>query len=169
MRDASDLPRPAGPLVLRAPRKNAVMFAVTSLIPAALLGALTLRAWTAGRTGSFGIAGGVLATAVALGVAAYLFAYAFRACLLVHDTGIERVGVFRRRVVGWVNVAKIAFNPHHHWFFVTAANGARLWLPADVTGAAQFARVALRRLPPAVLAADADVREVLEELAAEGP
>jgi hypothetical protein len=158
---------PVEPIVIRPPRKNGILLGLAALVPAALFGALTLRSWNAGRTGAAGIVVGALVTLVAILVAAYLVARALRARILVHETGLERVGVFRRHVVGWTRVAKIAFNPHHHWFFVTAGDGTRLWLPADVAGMGDVARLALRRLPPAVLQRDEVVREVLEELAAE--
>lgn len=155
-----------GRIVLRPPRRNAVMLGITALIPAALLGALTARAWMAGEAGVAGVLVGVVATLLVLSAAAYQFAYAVRAHLVVHDTGIERVGVFRRRLVGWGGMAKVAFNPVNHWFVVTLAGGSHLWLPADIAGMGEFATVALRRLPPAVLqTADPVVREVLEELA----
>jgi hypothetical protein len=161
------VPPSDGHIVLRPPRRNAVMLGITALIPTALLGSLTARSWQLGRTGPAGLAAGVVATLLVLAVAVYQFAYAFRAHLLVHDTGIERVGVFRRRLVGWKRIAKIAFNPANHWFVVTVAGGSHMWLPADLAGMGDFAVVALRRIPPPVLqAADPVVREVLEELAA---
>lgn len=161
------VPPSDGHIVLQPPRRNAVMLGITALIPAALLGSLTLRSWQAGATGPAGLAGGVVATLLVLAVAVYQFAYAFRAHLLVHDTGIERVGTFSRRLVGWKGITKIAFNPANHWFVMTVAGGAHLWLPADLAGMGDFADVALRRLPSPVLqAADPVVREVLEELAA---
>jgi len=159
------VPWSAGPLMIRPPRKNAVMFGITALIPAALLGALTFRSWDLGRTGPMGLLVGIVATVLALAFATYQFAYALRARLLVHDTGIERIGVSRRRLVGWGSIAKIAFNPAQHWFFLTVSDGSHLWLPADVMGMPEFAQIALRRLPPAVLQADPVVREVLDELA----
>lgn len=162
------VPRTEGPLMIRPPRRNAVMFGITALIPAALLGAVTFRAWDLGRTGALGLLGGIVATVPVLAFAAYQFAYAFRARLVVHDTGIERIGVSRRRLVGWGSIAKVAFNPAQHWFFMTVSDGSHLWLPADVTGMPEFAQIAVRRLPPAVLQADPVVREVLDELAAAG-
>ena len=100
-----------------------------------------------------------------MAVAAYEFAYAARARVVVHDTGIERIGVARRRLVGWGSISKVAFNPMNHWFFMTVKDGSHLWLPADMTGMHEFARIALRRLPPAVLQADPLALEVFDELA----
>ncbi len=155
----------AGPLVIRPPRRNAILFGITALIPAAILGSLTFRVWAHGRTGPAGVLAGVVATALVLAFAGYQFASGWRARLVVHDTGIERIGVSRRRLIGWGSIAKIAFNPAQHWFFLTLSDGSHLWLPADVTGMPEFAELALRRLPPAVLQADPVVREVLDELA----
>jgi hypothetical protein len=160
------VPRTAGPLVLRTPPRNAIMFGITALIPTALVGALTYRWWALGRAGLVGLVVGLLASLLFLALAAYQFAYAARARLVVHDTGIERIGVSRRRLVGWGSIAKVAFNPAQHWFFVTASDGSHLWLPADIAGMPEFAQIAVRRLPPAVLQADPVVREVLDELAA---
>jgi hypothetical protein len=143
------------------------MLGITALIPAGLLGSLTARTWQLGQTGPAGLVAGIVATLLALSVAVYEFVYAFRAHLVVHDTGIERVGVFRRRLVAWKSIATIAFNPANHWFVVKATRGSHLWLPVDLAGMDEFAVLALRRLPPAVLqTTDSVVREVLEELAA---
>lgn len=161
------VPPTGGHIVLQPPRRNAVMLGITALIPAALLGSLTFRSWEAGASGPAGLAGGAVATLLVIGVAVYQFAYAFRAHLLVHDTGIERVGVFSRRLVGWKGITEMAFNPANHWFVMTIGGGSHMWLPADLAGMGDFADVALRRLPSPVLqAADPVVREVLEELAA---
>ncbi len=161
------VPPSDGHTVLRPPRRNAVMLGITALIPAALLGSLTVRSWQLGGMGLAGLAGGIVATLLVLAVAVYQFAYAFRAHLLVHDTGLERVGVFTRRLVGWKGITRIAFNPANHWFVVKVVGGSHMWLPADLVGMSDFAVVALRRIPPPVLqAAEPVVREVLEELAA---
>jgi hypothetical protein len=152
-----------GHLVLRTPRRNAIMLGITALIPAGLLGSMTVQL---GQTGPAALLAGLAATLLVLSGAVYAFAYALRAHLVVHATGIERVGVFRRRLVGWQGIAKIAFNPANHWFVMTVADRSHLWLPADLAGMGDFAILALRRLPPAVLQkADPVVREVLEELA----
>lgn len=158
--------RADGALVLKPPRKNGVLMAISALVPAAILGAFTFHTWNVTRSGAAGVLG-IATTLTAVAVAAYLLARAGRACVVVHDTGLESVGVRRRRVVTWKDVSKLAFNPMNHWFFVTVSDGSHLWLPADVPGMDQFARIALRRLPPAVLEADRDAREVLEELAGE--
>lgn len=170
MIDATDAQFHGGddrPLVLRPPRKNAVMLGLTALIPAVLLGSLTARGWGLGRVSVAGFITGLVATALVALIAVYGFASALRTHLVVRDAGLERAGVLRRRFVPWGSISKLAFNPAHHWFVVTAADGSHFWLSADVDGMGDFAVVALRRISPAVLdAADPMVREVLEELAA---
>jgi hypothetical protein len=154
-----------GAFTLRTPRKNAVLLGVCALFPAVLVGMLTIRAWDAGRTGAAGFLLGIVATLGVLAFAAYQFASASRSALLVTDAGIERIGVFQRRLVSWDSISKIAFNPAQHWFFLTVTDGSHLWLPADIAGMGDFAVTALRRLPPLVLrSADPMVREVLDEL-----
>jgi hypothetical protein len=161
----AEAPVTDGPLVIRPPRRNAILFGITALIPAVLLGSVTLTWWRLGHMGAAGLATGVAASVLIAAFAVYQFASAARARMIVHDTGIERVGVFRRRVVGWSTIAKIDFNPAHHWFFLTLTDRSHLWLPADVGGMPEFATIARRRLPPAVLQADPLVREVLDDLA----
>jgi len=155
-----------GRLVLRPPRWNALMLGVTALFPAVLVASLTARARESGQTGTASLLAGVLLTLLVLLAAAYAFAYAVRAHIIVDDAGIERVGVFRRRLVEWESITKVAFNPAQHWFVMTVSNGSHLWLPADLAGMGDVAVLALRRLTPATLRdADPVAREVLDELA----
>ena len=156
--------RPDGALVLKPPRRNGVLMAIGAFVPAVIFGAFTFHTWNVARSGAAGVLG-IAVTLASIAVAVYLLLRADRACVVVHDTGLESVGVQRRRTVAWKDVSKLAFNPMNHWFFVTVSDGSHLWLPADVPGMDEFARIALRRLPPAVLEADRDAREVLEELA----
>jgi hypothetical protein len=160
------VPLTDGQLVLRPPRRNAVMFGITALIPAGLLGSVTARMWQLEKTGPVGLVGGIIVTLLVGFVAVYQFVYALRAHIVVRDTGLERIGAFRRRLVGWGSIAKLAFNPVNHWFVVTVSDGSHFWLPADLAGMGEFAALALRRISPAVLrTSDPVVREVLEELA----
>jgi hypothetical protein len=157
------VPSADGAFTLMPPRRNGVLLGLTALIPAGVLGLVTFAAW---QTGRMGFLPGVVATLLMVAVAAYLFASAVRSRLIVRDTGIERIGVVRHRLIGWTSIAKIAFNPLQHWFFLTMSDGSRLWLPADIAGMGDFATFALRRVRPDVLEkADPVVREVLEELA----
>jgi hypothetical protein len=157
------VPSADGTFTLRPPRRNAFLLGVSALVPAAVLGLLTFQAW---ESGGFGLVASTAATLVALGAAAYVFVSGGGSRLVVRETGLERVGVFRRRVVGWTSVAKIAFNPVQRWFFITASDGSHLWVPTDLAGIGSFASVALRRVRPVVFEGDGGaVREVLEELA----
>ncbi len=156
------VPSADGTFTLMQPRRNAILLGVTALAPAAVLGLLAFQAWD---TGGIEFLATVVATLLVLAVAAYLFASS-RSRLVVRDTGIERIGIFRRRLIGWASIAKIAFNPAQHWFFLTMSDGSHLWVPADIAGAGDFAVVVLRRVRPAALEADGPVvREVLDELA----
>jgi hypothetical protein len=157
------VPAVDGTFTLMPPRRIAIMLGVTALAPAAVLAVVTFQ----GRhAGGFGLAFGIGATLLAFAGAGYLFASAARSRLVVRDTGIERFGVFRRRLIGWNGVARIVFNPAEHWFFITTSDGARLWVPSNIPGIGDFARLALRRVRPAVLDAEGPVvREVLEQLA----
>jgi hypothetical protein len=84
----------------------------------------------------------------------------------VDDAAIERVGVATRRRIAWAEVTRIAYNPTSRWFFVTSAGG-RLWVAENLEGIGDLARIALARLPPAVLQASPHAREALEDIAAE--
>jgi hypothetical protein len=157
------VPAVDGTFTLMPPRRIAFMLGATALAPAAVLGVVTYQGRHAGGLGFYA---GIAATLLAVGVAAYLFASAARSRLVVRDTGIERFGVFRHRLMGWTSVAKIAFNPLEHWFFITMSDGSRLWVPSNIPGIGDFARLALRRVRPAVLDADGPmVRDVLSQLA----
>ena len=48
-------PVTGGPLVIRPPRRNAIMFGITALIPAVLLGSVTLTWWRLGHMGAAGV------------------------------------------------------------------------------------------------------------------
>ncbi|MFY3742552.1 PH domain-containing protein [Anaeromyxobacter sp. Red801] len=162
--------KPGQRLVLRTPPRNAFLSCVTALVPAALVAALMIRSWAAEprRVGPLGMAGGAAVVLLLLAVAAFQLASAARAHVVVHDTGLERVGVFRRLLVGWGSVTKLSFNGAQRWFHLTTEHGAHVWLPLDVAGMPEFARLALRRLPRQVLEADPAAREALQELVGTG-
>jgi hypothetical protein len=157
---------PGEPLVLRGRRRIGIAYGLLALIPAAVLASLGTRAWVGGGTGAAGFAGALLAAALVVAFSAHQFASAFRSRLVVDDAGIERVGAVTRRRVRWGDVARVVYNPHNHWFFLTAADGTRLWVSEELDGIGDFAALALARLPRAAVAGDPNVREVLEELAA---
>jgi hypothetical protein len=156
----------AGVLVLRPPRGIGLLVSLTTLLPAVLFGAVGARAWAIGRAGPLGVVPAVCAAVVTLAVSLHQLALALRQRLLVDDWGIERVGVATRRYVRWAEVARVAYNPFHHWFFVTTSGRAHLWVPEELSGIGEFAARALKRLPAAALREDPDARQVLELLAA---
>jgi len=160
------VPVSGGILVLRPPRRNGVMLGITALIPAGVFGALASRAWLTGRTGPAGLVAVSAVTLAAFALSAYEFASAFRQRILVHVAGLERVGVLRRRRLRWGEIASVAYNPLHSWFFVKASDGTRFWLSEDLSGIGDFAEIALRRLPSSAFQGDPQAREVLEDLAA---
>lgn len=161
---------PGQPLVLRTPPRNALLSCVTALVPAALVAALMIRSWAAAprRVGLLGMAGGSAVVLLLLAVAAFQLASAARARVVVHDTGLERIGVFRRLLVGWGSVAKLTYNGPQRWFHLTTDQRGHVWLPVEVAGMPEFARLALRRLPRQVLEGDRAAREALQELAGAG-
>lgn len=158
--------RTDGKIVMRQPRRYGIALGISALFPAAVLGAIAVRALAAKDTTALDAAVVLLATLAALAVAAHQLAAAFRGRFVVDELGLTRVGVLRRRTIRWADVSRVVFNPMNRWFFVTAAGGARLWVPVDLHGIGDFAGVALARLPPAALTADELAREALQELAA---
>jgi len=156
-----------GVLVMRAPSRYGIALGISALIPASVLGAIAFRLVTGGQTGVLGLVEIGVATLAAFAVAAHQFVAAFRQGFVVDEFGITRVGVLTRSRLRWGDVAKCVYNPLNHWFFVTAVDGSHLWVPVETHGIADFAGVALLRLPPAALQADDLAREALEELAAD--
>jgi hypothetical protein len=102
-----------------------------------------------------------------LATGAWCLAAEFRERIRVDRGGIDWTGVLGRRRVPWNDIARVAYNPGHHWFFLTLADGTHLWIWDDLVGIAEFAELALAWLPPASLFADPWAREVLEELVLE--
>jgi hypothetical protein len=158
--------RAGGRLVLRS-RGLFVAIGLTALPPIAVVAAL---AWLLARREQIsagGIAFAELVVAAGLALVAWVFAAAARQRIVADDLGVERIGVLRRRRLRWVDVARLAYNPVSRTLLL-AGPAARLWISEDLGGIGEFAALALARLPPALLEASADVREVLEELVEEG-
>jgi hypothetical protein len=155
-----------GVLELRPPRRIGVLLGLGALLPAVIFAAVDVRAWAANAAGPAGLAAGALAALLALGVAVHQLLSAFLARVIVHDTGIERVGVATRRRVAWRSIASVAYNPVNRWFVLTTSDGGHLWLSEDLRGISELAAIALRRLPAAALR-DAVAREALADLAEE--
>jgi hypothetical protein len=122
--------------------------------------------------GTSSVEGGGLLLAAALVTAglatgSWCVAAEFRERIRVDRGGIDWTGVWARRRVSWGEIARFAYNPGHHWFFLTLADGTHMWIWDDLVGIADFAELALALLPPASLFGDPWAREVLEELVLE--
>ena len=160
------VPLRGGVLVMRTPRRYAIALGVSAAVPAAVLVAMAIRLFTGGSAGPVNLVVITVAALAALAVTAFLFAGAFRTGFVADEFGVTRVGVLGRRWIRWGEIAKVNYNPANQWFFVTAGDGSHFWVPVDTHGIADFATMALMRLPPASLAEDPNVREALEKLAA---
>jgi hypothetical protein len=153
-------------VVLRMPRGHWALLSVVALMPfAGLSTAAFLATWAPGNEGSGLFLGGLMAFAgVTFG--GYLMLLEWHGCIRLDDTTIELVGALRRRSLPWSAVAKLTFNPVNNWFFVTGPDGKTVYFVEGLNGIADFAEVALRRLPPKVLKASPDAVEVMEQLIA---
>jgi hypothetical protein len=157
--------RDAGAVVLRMPRGHHAILASIAVLPFAGIAYVALAAqWEAGSESNAWIMGGLMA-AIGAGAGGYLLALEARARIRVDDQGIERVGAFTTRRAAWSDVAKVTFNPVNNWFFLTLTRGGRLYFVEGLDGIADFAEIALRRLPREVLAASPDAAEALRDLA----
>ncbi len=158
---------PRGEAILRMRRGRYVSLCALALSPAAIVSwvVLTLRP-TPNDWGAVLLASGIVTTCVATGM--WCLAAEFRACVRVDDGGIDWVGPLGHRPVPWAEIARMAYNPFNHWFFITLVDGSHLWLWDDLSGIDAFAVIALARLPAAALFGDPYARDVLEELAVGG-
>jgi len=154
-----------GAVVLRMPRGYHAILASIAVLPcAAFVGVAMVARWAPGSAWNGWVLGGFMG---GLGLAAggYLLALEARGRIRLDDRSIEKVGAFTRRKAAWEEVAKLTFNPVSNWFFLTLRGGTRLYVVEGLDGIADFAALALQRLPPAVLAASPDAAEALRELA----
>jgi hypothetical protein len=160
------VPAVAGVLVLRPPRRTGLMLGSMGVLPAALLGAMAFRAWASG-VGRSGLATVAAAALLMAALSAHQLVAAFRQHVVVSEWGIEQVGVVLRRQVRWAQIASVAYNPLHHWFYFVTAERSRFWISEELNGIGDFAMVALKRLPREALAHDPFAREQLEDLSAQ--
>jgi hypothetical protein len=160
------VPVRGGILRMRSPARYGIALGISALVPAGVLGGMAVRLFLGGRTGPLGLLEIGVATLAPLAVALHQFVAAFRQGFVVDEFGITRVGVLTKRRVRWGDVAKFVYNPMNRWFFVTVADGSHLWVPVETHGIADFAGIALLRLPAKALREDPLAREALEELAA---
>ncbi len=160
------VPRSGSSLVLRMPRGHHAILASIAILPFGLIAGLAFSAsWAPGSESNRWVLGGLMAAAGAL-LGGYLLVLEARGAIRVDDFSIEKVGAVRRKRSSWQDVAKLTYNPVNSWFFLTLATGARLYVVEGMDGIADFAEIALRRLPERVLAASPDAVEALRDLAA---
>ncbi len=152
-------------VVLRMPRGHHALMAVIAILPFAAIAVLAFAArWAPGAESNRWILGGSMALAGAL-LGGYLLALEWRGRIRIDDVAIEKVGAVSRRRSCWHDVAKVTYNPFNSWFFLTSSSGARLYVVEGMDGIADFADIALARLPRGVLAASPDAEEALRDLA----
>jgi hypothetical protein len=160
------VPRQGGVAELRMPRGHWAILASIAFLPfAAISGMALLVDWPAGAESNRWILGGVMGLAGLLG-GGYLLALEVRGCLRLDEHGVEKVGALRRRRLAWSEVARLSFNPVNNWFFLTGLDDRTVYFAEGLDGIADFAEVALARLPRTVLQASPDATEALQELAA---
>ena len=159
--------RSGAAVVLRPPRGRYAILAVMAIGPTLLVA--VVAATSARREGMSGAGMAVVALAMVAGLAvfAYFLLAERRMQVRVDDRGVERIDPFRKTTIAWAEVEKIAYNGVSRWFFLTGPGGVRLWIPENMAGIGDFADEALARLRPAVLSANVDTREALQQLADE--
>src|SRR5512146_1435769 len=141
--------RTGGTVVLRTPRGHHALLATIVIAPCAAVAGLALGvSWKPGTESGRWVLAGFMAL---IGGAAggYLLALEARGRIRVDDATIEKVGAFTRKRCPWQDIAKITFNPMNNWFFLTLSDGGRLYVSTGLDGIADFAEVALQRLPAA--------------------
>lgn len=158
--------RQGGVAVLRMPRGHWALLSVVALIPfAGISTAAFVATWSPGNEVNGLVLGGLMAVA-GLTFGGYLMLLEWHGCIRLDDAAIEKVGALRRRTLPWGQVAKLTFNPVNNWFFLTGPDGRTVYFVEGLDGIADFAEVALRRLPPQVLKASPEAVEVLQQLIA---
>ena len=154
-------------VVLRPPRGRNAILSVMAIGPTLLVLVVAATAARREGMGTIGIAIVALAVALGLGVSAYFLLAERRMQVRVDARGVERTDPLRRTGIAWAEVEKIAYNGVSRWFFLTGPGGVRLWVPENMAGIGDFAEGALAGVRPAVLDAEPETKEALEQLAAE--
>jgi hypothetical protein len=157
--------RTAGALVLRMPRGYFATLAAVLFLPCAAFAVIALAVtWKPGEESSRFILAGTVGSLGLVG-GGWLATLEARFRLRLDDFTIERRSAFRTRTHPWREVAKITLNPVNNWFFLTLVSGQRIYFMEGLDGIAEFAELALLRIPKPVLEANPDAVEGLRELA----
>jgi hypothetical protein len=150
---------------LRMPRGHWAVLGVLALLPGTAISGLAVAVeWAPGAEVGRWVLAIVFAVA-GLAAGGYLFGLEARGRLRFSETLVERCGVFSRLTASWSDVVKITFNPMNNWFFMTLASGRRVYVTEGASGLGDFAELALRHLPKAVLEASPEAVEALEDAA----
>jgi hypothetical protein len=150
---------------VRMPRGHWAILGVLAILPAGGIAGLAVAVeWAPGAEAGRWVLAGVSAAA-GLAAGGYLLGLEVRGRLRLSDTTIERIGVFKRLSARWTDVARLTFNPRSNWFFMTLANGQRVYVTEGNDGLGDFAELALRHLPRPVLEASPEAVEALEDAA----
>lgn len=150
---------------LRMPRGHWAVLGVLALLPGTAISGLAVAVeWAPGAEVGRWVLAIVFAVA-GLAAGGYLFGLEARGRLRFSETLVERCGVFSRLTASWTDVVKITFNPMNNWFFMTLASGRRVYVTEGASGLGDFAELALRHLPKAVLEASPEAVEALEDAA----
>lgn len=157
------VPRVGGVAVIRPPRLHHALLGLTAIPPTAIVGAFAWWQLEAGQVTPAGIA--ALALTFSVGVAAFLWAMAaeLRRHVRVDATGLAVQGVVKRRSIAWRDVARLRYNYGSGWFYVVGRQGGRVWIGEAWAGVGDFAELALEHVPAAIIDADPNTREALED------
>lgn len=156
--------RPGGVAVLRMPRGHNAILASLAIAPCFLFASIALMVdWQKGAEANGPVLAAFMGLLGAVG-GGYLLLLERRGCLRLDESGFERVGAIRRTRARWSDVVRLTYNPVNAWFFLTLRSGTRIYVNTALSGVVDFAELALRHLPDAVLAASPDAAQELREI-----
>jgi hypothetical protein len=158
------LGRKGGAVTLRMPRGHWAVLGTLAAVPCAAFSALAFLAeWRPGAEMN-GVVLGTLMGLLGVFAAGTLWLFEARGRLVLDDAGLTRIGPLGQVRAAWGDVQKLTFNPVNNWFFLTLASGHRVYVTEGLEGIADFAELALQRLPGPVLAASPEAAEELRDL-----
>jgi hypothetical protein len=156
--------RVGGVVTLRMPRGHYAVLSALAILPFAAFTIIALAVAWAPESGASRYVLAAFTGLLGTVLGGYLLALEARGCIRLDDTGLEKVGAWKSSRSRWDQVAKITFNPVNNWFFLTLTDGEKVYVVEGLHGIADFAELALQRLPPPVLAASPEAVEALKEL-----